>query len=383
LLHLNNKVWGGEIHLPHTPMNRRQLILSAASWVVSCAFTTQRLCAIDTALGRVDLRSARSDDTPIRAVLDTGASRSSVSETLFNRLNLSRHGSMFVRTLQGRLRRPWTRLPLHLEGGSIAPERLFVMPDTLKTDIDYVLGGGDLSRFHLDFTHQSLSLGAKTGNSYKELSLSNGRIPIARLHSDVEDVKLIVDSGTVFSTLTYNAASSLIRSHQASALIYQTFEGEILRKIRIPHLRSGQAIFDQALFNVRPEGFSIRTRRGEVQGQIGLDLMLHGDWSFDYTRHHVSIRQSRDMFQPWFGLGVDFRSDNGDPGRVVGLALNGPARQAGLQLGDAIIDFHGVSPTDVNGLASIGDTTQSETLTLTIVQGGQRRVLTLETKALI
>jgi predicted metalloprotease with PDZ domain len=89
--------------------------------------------------------------------------------------------------------------------------------------------------------------------------------------------------------------------------------------------------------------------------------------------------------QSWIGLGVDFRTDEADPGAVVGLAENGPALKAGLRLGDRIVTLGGARPTpaDQEAMAKVASCGCRETIPVTFEREGVVNQLSVTTEATI
>lgn len=65
---------------------------------------------------------------------------------------------------------------------------------------------------------------------------------------------------------------------------------------------------------------------------------------------------------------------------VTMLLSNGPAAEAGLQIGDRIIKADGVDVATIDGLRKVAaKKTNSETIPLTVVRGGENKTVTLRT----
>lgn len=317
--------------------------------------------------GRLFLPGVRLAGMEIRTVFDTGARASSISETLAARAGLAEAGRVSVNTLSGRLRQPWVRTAIALSGGRIEPRRTLVMPDAMQDGIDCVLGGGDLDGFALSFLHGELQ-SARREAFPLALETHRRSLPTITLRNQTRDLSVVIDSGARACVISRDAAVALMTAPASTALFYDTPQGNELRALRVDAFRSGDALFRQTLFRVRRDLFGGSGRRGR-DGVLGTDFLQGFDWNFE-TGGGISVEEGRPNAQTWIGVGLDFRSDAEDPGRIIGLARNGPAAAAGLRLGDRIRTMNGVLPDDIDGLAVIGACQCAETVEIAYERDG-------------
>lgn len=256
------------------------------------------------------------------------------------------------------------------------------MPDAWQPGLDYVLGGADLERFDLDFETGTLRAEPTFGAGRASLAW-RGRdgAPACLFETRQTEYALIIDSGAARSSLNHATAEFLIRTGAAVGQWFEVVDqGVVLRKLRIASLRSGQAVFNEALFDVRPPGSRMRTRGGPVDGLIGVDLLSAARWGFDYRERQAAAVMYRSLPGPQYEAGVDIRTDAGDPGRIVGLAVNGPARLAGLALGDRIVSFGGAAPADTAAFEATGDPGRPERIPVEFERDGYVRSVVIETR---
>lgn len=364
-------------------MNRRAfLIVSAASVLVPGFAAVPPLSRLRLERGRLMLPEAAVAAHQVRAAIDTGAAISSVSESFANELRLETRGRVRVNTVHGRTRRPFARAPLQLSGGEIDPARVLVIPTDWQDGFDYVLAGGDVARFALDFQSGQLTARGPSQGHGTALDWRNeDAIPTCRVLVGATDLALIIDSGAVYNTLAYEIGEALVRSGAARPQWYDTVShGVVLRKVRIAALSSGSATFENAVFFALPAGARLRTSGGAVAGTIGTDLMANGNWSFDYPDQRVTADIFRRPGEAAFEAGVDIRTDDGDPGRVTGLAIGGPAQEAGLRLGDRIVSYGGAAPAATAAFEAVGDRDRQERIPVELERNGAFTRVVIETR---
>lgn len=138
-------------------------------------------------------------------------------------------------------------------------------------------------------------------------------------------------------------------------------------------------------YRVRSGASPISSRRVALGGFFGLDAMRLRDWSFSGAHSRVRVSACVGGRQTWVGLSVDFRTDDRDPGRVVGLAENGPAMRAGLRLGDRIMTLGGVrlTSTDHYAMAKVASCGCLETISAVFERNGSISEVSVTTEATI
>lgn len=334
-------------------MQRREFLLSGLAVSILPGDARLPLSNFSVEKSRVILAGARVGGRAASVALDTGASASSVSTLFTSLIGMDRAGSIAVHTSAGRIQRPWGRADFELTGGVIQPRRVLIMPNELQQGVDAVLGTSELGAFDLEFSSGEIRQGDEAPLSHG-LNVNRGVLPIASFESGGAAVRLLIDSGAPVSSISEEGARRLARAPDAALLFYETSEGEQLRGLKLPRVVSGGVEFTDLILRVRGGQPSLRTRSGEIDGLLGVDAMLQFDWRFFSRRKQISVNSGRAAPQAWIGMGVDFRSDRTDPGRVLGLARQGPAERVGLKIGDRLISVNGVAPTDSGRMAEIG-----------------------------
>lgn len=319
---------------------------------------------------------------PVRIALDTGATASSISESLVHRTGARSLGSLSVNTADGRFRRPWGRPSFQFSGGEFAPRRVLFMPDALQGHVDAVFGAAELKRFELRFSTGEL-LHPLDRIAARAMRTDNTTLPIIIFEFGDVRMRLLLDSGADASSISESKAQALSSRTGVRSLSYDTAEGPQLRAIRLPRIHSGSVEFTEPLFRVRSNQPPLMSRSGEIDGLLGTDFMRAFDWSFSLPERLISVNRSGSSNQQWIGMGVDFRSDSEAPGRVLGLARNGGAMQAGIRLGDRLLTLNGVAADDEIGLQRIGSCACRENILVTLERESREVATTVMAAPLI
>jgi hypothetical protein len=332
-------------------MDRRSFISSAlAASAVSAApaasaFGAQRAGAARTTIidNKVHLLDARLQGTPVRAIVDTGARVSTLSESLAARLGIEGSGSRRVNTVHGEFRVRMARdLRLEVPGFAYRTGRWAIMPDAYQPGLECVVETSALGAFTLAFSDQSLSYGSGLeGGALMEMRRSP--VPVAELSVDGFPLPMVLDTGADLSWIDPGIARQLLAKPGVTSVSFMTVDGPVLRALRVPLLVSGDNAFTEVLLRVRQTDRSLRVRGAPVAGLLGTNVMRFYDWSMSEGYRVVRRGPPLPGRQEWIGLGLDFRVDAQDPGRVVGLAIDGPAAQAGLSVGDRILTLDSVT----------------------------------------
>lgn len=363
-------------------MNRRSLILSALAAPLSPVRQSAPLSGFALEAGRVVLSGPpRIAGQAVLAAFDTGAEISSVSQNLADRLQLHPVGSLMVNTTAGRVRRPLVRIDLNLTGGSLTRQRALVMPDLMQHGVECVVGGGQLNGYRLQFSSGQIITGASGGSGLR-LRADRSSVPIAVFDAGGDAHRMVVDSGADMSSLSYDVGVLLAAKPDTASLYYDTTAGPRLRAIRLS-ARSGELAVDNLLLRVRSPAPSLSTNRSAIAGLLGTDFMQSFDWSVSRGENGVFAREISAPSQTWFGMGIDFRSDSGGSGEIVGLARGGPGALAGLRPGDRLVSLNGVMPTDAERLKAVGACACEEVIEVVFERGSTRNVARLTTAPLI
>ena len=321
----------------------------------------------------------------VRAVLDTAAGISTISEGLAGRLGLTGDGSLRINTIGGPRRAPTIRdVGLHIPGLAFSPRRWAIMPDSLQPDIDCVLGTTSLDRFALRFSRSSLMVNGTIPDG-TALRIHRARVPLAEFELEGQRFVMVIDTGATASSIFDSEATRLASIAGVGTARFTTTGGSALRALRIPRLTSGDAVIHNALLRVRPGSSTLRVSGRLVSGLIGLDLIQHYDWVFSPKGARVSLTSWSGGAPTWIGMGIDFRTDGTDPGRVVGLADHGPAVAAGVQLGDRIVTLGDVAPLPQNQSAidAIATCGCSERIQITVERDNRLLSLSITTAPII
>lgn len=339
------------------------------------------LSAFSVEKSRVILAGARVGGRAASVALDTGAAASSVSTMLASRISMRETGSTPVHTVAGRVQRPWGRANFELTGGLIQPRRVLFMPEELQHGVEAVLGTAELGVFDMKFSSGEIRRGEEAPLAH-QLDGDGDTLPIASFRTGGVAARLLIDSGSAVSSISEEGARRLVSAPDVALLFYATSEGEQLRGLKLPRVVSGGAELTDLILRVRVGQPSLRTRSGEIDGLLGIDVMRQFDWRFFIRRKQISVSSGGAAAQTWIGMGVDFRSDTSDPGRILGLARQGPAERAGLKIGDRLINLNGVVPAEQERMTAVG-TQVGDVVVVEYERGSQRHVTSVVVGALI
>jgi hypothetical protein len=258
------------------------------------------------------------------------------------------------------------------------------MPERLMSGADCVVAARAFGDFILSFSRGRLLDDAGLPGS-TSLSLRRAPIPLLNLESGEARLLMVLDSGADTSWITGSVAKSLAELPGARSVVYETASGPVLRALRLPALSSGNTIFEDLVVRVRPVEQGPRVAGAFLSGLFGLDAMRLYDWRLHEGHRRVDRSRAALGRQEWIGLGVDFRSDANDPGRILGLARNGPASAAGLRLGDRILSLGGVTPGPeaADAMAGVGSCGCVEDLAVTFESGGVRQTTVIRSAPLL
>lgn len=355
-------------------MHRRQFIAALAAASATPAFGAQASGFADTAViqNRVHLVGAQLLGTPVRAIVDTGARISTVSESLAARVGIEAVGSRRLNTVHREIRVGLARnLAFEVPGFAYQTGRWAIMPDTLQPGLDCVVETGALGDFNLSFSTHTLSQGLKAEHM-ASLQVRRSSIPLAEFSVHDHTLTMALDTGADISWIDPGLARSLLTQPGAAAATFMTANGPVLRALRLPRMMCGDAEFSEVLLRVRERDRNLQIRGSKVAGLLGTNVMQSYDWSF--SRGYREVRRGIAFLgrTEWFGLGVDFRVDSQDPGRIVALAVGGPAERAGLSVGDRILTLNGISadPAGDEAMRSAGVCDCVETVAVRYVPAG-------------
>lgn len=355
-------------------MHRRDFIAGAAAASATPAFGSQGLggAATEVIQNKIHLVEARLQGAPVRAIVDTGARVSTVSESLAARLGIEATGSRRVNTVHGEMRIRIARgLILDVPGLAYRTGRWAIMPDNMQPGLDCVVETGALGDFNLSFSTRTLSYGLKAEHA-SLLRMRRSSIPLADFTADNQTLTMALDTGADISWVDPSVARSLLDQPGAVASNFMTVDGPVLRAVRIPRIMSGDAEFRDVLLRVRERDRNLRIQGSRVAGLLGANVMRFYDWSFSRNYHQVRRGIALPGRTEWIGLGVDFRTDENDPGRIVALAIGGPAERAGLSVGDRILTVDGITadPSGDAAMLEAGVCDCVETVALRYVRAG-------------
>lgn len=326
-------------------MDRRSFLAAACAASATPAFSAESVGAARTAIieNKVHLVGARLQGAPVRAIVDTGARVSTLSESLAVRLGVEGSGSRRVNTVHGEFRVRMARnLRLEVPGLSYRTGRWAIMPDAYQPGLDCVVETGALGDFTLTFSDQTLSYGLRLGQS-TPMQVRRSPIPVADFIAGGRTLTMVLDTGADVSWIDPSVARELVAQPGVTAATFMTSDGPTLRAVRIPRMVCGDSEFRDVLLRVRQADRLLNVRGTRVAGLLGTNVMRFYDWSLSQGYREVRRAPPLPGRPEWIGLGVDFRVDAQNPGRIVGLATDGPAARAGLSVGDRILTLNGVA----------------------------------------
>lgn len=367
-------------------VNRREWLAAAATTVLSPGWSPTLANATFTVDdNRAILDGARIRGVPVRALFDTGAAISTLTESLARSLAIQGAGSRRINTSNGQIRVRTARdVPFSAPGVPALRGRWAIMPDSLQAGVDCVIGAASFNRYGIAFSTRAISFTAPLPD-FALLDVQRAPVPIANFRVSGEPLTMIIDSGANLSSINAGVADRLVGKPGVTGLAFLTAQGPVLRAIRIPLLTCGAVAFDNVLLRVSQGSSSPNVRGIGLDGFMGLDAIKLRDWIFDPRANQVGVSKRALGQQSWIGLGLDFRTDDGDPGRVVALAEGGPGARAGIELGDRIISIDGVTATP-DGDAEIGVEPPCEcavTVDVVFENAGVRRTVSVMTAELI
>lgn len=362
-------------------MHRRTFIAAAlvTSATPALAWRQAGLARIQLINDKVHLVDAQLLGEPVRAIVDTGARVSTVSESLATKLGIAGSGSRRVNTVHGEFRVRMARdLPLEVSGLAYRAARWAIMPDAFQPGIDCVLDTTALGDFSLAFSDQTLAYGLRAAHE-AGLRMRRSAVPVAEFSVGSEELPMVLDTGADVAWVNPDVARKLLGQAGVTASWFTTADGPQLRAIRLPSLTCGDVQFSDVLLRVRADNRNLKVSGRAVAGLFGANAMRFYDWSFGAGYRTVSRSSALPGRMEWMGLGVDYRVDAQDPGRVVGLAVNGPAAQAGLSIGDRILTLDGVTadPAGDAVMLAAGNCRCVETVAVQFLRAGESVVETV------
>lgn len=354
-------------------MDRRSFLATGLLWGWASTSSGQTQGADLTLTGpRALLSAAHLSGQSVKAAFDTGARISSISESLARRIGVVGDRDLRLNTTRGELRVKTTpTVNVDIPGFPTPAGRWAIIPDAMQPGADCVIGAAALDQFTLAFSRGKVFPVTSVDDGVA-LDIRRAPVPIGNFRADGDPFTLVIDSGADLSWIDASVAESIIAEGGVAVLRYLTPTGPSIRAIRIPVLTCGDAQFRDVLFRVRSGGSPISSRRVSLGGFFGLDAMRLRDWSFSGAHSRVRVSAGVGGRQTWVGLGIDFRTDGRDPGRVLGLAENGPAMRAGLRLGDRIVTLGGVrlTSTDQDAMAKVASCGCLETISAVFERDG-------------
>ena len=312
----------------------------------------------------VILFDMRLDGQPVRAVLDTGATRSVVAAALAQRLGLALHSARTVEATGGRVSLP-TAAGIRLEMGTLVAR-------------DMEIGVGDLAALNVSLGQPfDLILGMDVlGRAALEIDYAAGRFRLAPSGSDLPGaasfplrfspdhvshwieaplagaarMRLHIDTGDDgFLKMTEAAAARLDRrGAPTTSFASRGLGGLVIEGLFVmPRLTVGPlAVPDVPVTIEGPGGFS--ASRG-VDGIVGMSLLgrFHAmlDFPAGRARLQADPRPAPPTPRSSTGLQFDFRDGRLE---VIHVMANGPAAAAGWHAGDCIGAVDGIPVANVD-----------------------------------
>lgn len=275
-------------------------------------------------------------------------------------------------------------VPFQAGEGRSLRTRWAIMPERLMGGMDCVVEARAFGDCILSFSRSRLLDDAVLPGGVS-LSVRRAPIPLFNLQGGETPLLMVLDSGADISWVTDSVAESLAELPGVRSVIYETASGPVLRALRLPALSSGSAVFEDLIVRVRPVERGPRVAGADLSGLFGLDAMRLYDWRLHRGHRRVDRSAAALGRQEWIGLGVDFRVDAEDPGRILGLARNGPAAVAGLGVGDRILALGGVAPGPgaEDAMAGVGSCGCEEDIAVTFESGGVRQTTVLRSAPLL
>jgi predicted aspartyl protease len=315
-------------------------------------------------------------DGVLRLLLDTGASYTSVDPDAVERLTGRR-----VR--EGK----WVRLrdgeagPMKIRKIKAQVHEMEHTARALGTPLDGILGFPTFENLLLTLDYPA-----------EEIRVSKGSLP------EIDDVTVFRDYGKVRPYLALDVGGTKI-----PVLVDSGFTGGLTLRESDPLEWASEP--RAVSTSVRHNGIRI-DRAGRLEADLaygpltlerpiveviekgtrlsGEDLLRRFAWTFDQRERRIRmIAPSQDPIRldPVRGTGLGLRPI--DAGlEIVHLFADSPAEEAGLRTGDVIVATNGV-PVYERGCVSMDDDTKQDSVTLSIVRGGEALDVVVEPRVLV
>jgi membrane-associated protease RseP (regulator of RpoE activity) len=102
------------------------------------------------------------------------------------------------------------------------------------------------------------------------------------------------------------------------------------------------------------------TSSAEKDNVLGLDFLTRFHVTFNLSANQMYLEpdpEYRDDTLTWLGTGFNVTPESGRRPKVLGIMVPSPASEAGLHVGDEIVEFNG-RPTSTTSLATIFNETK-------------------------
>lgn len=277
-----------------------------------------------------------------RAVFDTGAQYSSISQRFASACGITSSRSVHLNTFRGQVSASLTNpISVRVNGVDLAPMRLLIMPSEVTWTEDVLIAASAFAQFSLDF--QRLRVAVPGGAEGSRLQ-AEARGGLFFLRVGGGQNRLLIDTGASTSPLSRRALASLSAAASDGVRVVQEITPDGLRpaRARFESLRCGELELAGAIFEIEVQDLA----RGP-SGFLGLDNLSAFNWSFSRQTGDAFAQRNGLPTPAWFGVGMSLRHEQ-HGASVVGLIVDGPALQAGIVLGDRVTAVNGVDTSSAN-----------------------------------
>lgn len=321
----------------------------------------------------------------IKFILDTGANNAILTESIFGDIvgldyfrTISISGPGKIDGVNAKVApNVGLRLPQGIRGKHISmlvlEEDYINLKKNLGEDVYGIIGYDLFSRFVVELDFEKLELTLHQPNSYKpsrkyrEIDMSlEGTKPfingVVNQNGELDTVKLMIDTGASHALLLDINESEILNMPDTTieTALGHGIGGEIYGQLgRFDQFSVGGLSLNDILVSIPDEGdYTKSIKRGSRHGTIGGQTLLHFNVAFDYYRQKFYISRNANYRAPFqfdmSGMRLSY-FENPKRYQVTGLMDNSPAMEAGIRLGDEVIDINtnhieNSKLTHINGL---------------------------------
>ncbi len=416
--------------LVRTAADPRDIIESPCAWTRKPASRTQVIIFLIVAIlapkAARDLSSKESDPSlpitvddggilapvevgafprPMKFLLDTGTETSVIDQATARSLHLQPGPEIEVLGAHGRGTAPTAQLeglrigPIQLPALGVIVVDLEILSEAMDSKVDGILGLDVLSqvRFSIDYAAKKLTLGVTpdtmdkaTGSAIALRRSKEGYLVPVRLNNSFEHF-ILLDTGSNITQLPEHVWTRLLQGWSPSKTlsgVRSTGQGAGRSFIsRLESLQLGAFSMKRppvrVLLDAGPGAFG----QPDAPGVLGSDILQRFRVAIDLSQNQLTLKPDP-SYRPdplrFTSVGIQIRRKR-ESHFVAGVWEGSPAHEAGIQVGNQIIEIDGVGVAKKSGtwVQHRLRGPQNSTITLRLQRGGKEFSFQLRRKKLL